>query len=306
MYDIIIIGAGAGGLTSAIYAKEANKSVLILEKMGAGGQMQNINEITNYPGYKKISGYELSENMRSQAVNLGAEIKREEVVSVDFSNKIKKIKTHKNEYESKNVIIATGAYAKPLDLSNEKEYLGKGLSYCATCDGNFFKNKTVAVVGGGNTSFDDCLYLYNLASKIYLIHRRDTFTANDKFKNKLDVLIQEDSNKIEILKSTVVTKLIGDKTLSGIEILNKKNNHASVLNIDGLFVAIGRRPDTEFLNKQLKLDEKGFIITNENMETNVQGVYAIGDVRNTPLRQIVTACSDGAIAVSTIIKNNVR
>ncbi len=304
MYDLIIIGAGAGGLTAAIYAKEANKSVLILEKMGAGGQIQNINEITNYPGFKKISGFELSENMRQQAVSLGAEIKREEVISVDFSKSIKKVKTHKNEYECKNLIIATGAYAKPLDLSNEREYLGKGLSYCATCDGNFFKNKTVAVVGGGNTSFDDCLYLYNLANKIYLIHRRDTFTANDKFKNKLDVLIQDDSNKIEILKNTIVTKLLGEEKLNGIEILNKENNETKTLNIDGIFVAIGRKPDTEFLVGQVLLDEKGFIITNENMETNVKGVYAIGDVRNTPLRQIVTACSDGAIAVSSIIKNS--
>ena len=171
MYDIIIIGAGPAGLTSAIYGAQANKSVLVIEKIGAGGQVANINNITNYPGFKSVNGFELSENMKEQAKEAGAEIKSEEVISVNLNGEIKEVFTHKNKYASKAVIIATGAYAKPLEVKNEKEFLGKGLSYCATCDGNFFKNKVVAVVGGGDSSMDDCIYLANLAKKIYLIHR---------------------------------------------------------------------------------------------------------------------------------------
>lgn len=302
MYDIIIIGAGVGGLTSAIYAKEANKSVLILEKVGAGGQLNNINKITNYPGFSQISGYELTENIKNQALNLGAELKREEVISVKLNEKIKKITTHKNIYEAKAVIIATGAYAKQLELNGEKQFLGRGLSYCATCDGNFFKEKTVAVIGGGNTSMDDCIYLNGIAKKIYLIHRREEFTATDKLLNQVKHLIGEENSKIEVLTNSVVVELKGEEKLEQIKVLNKKENTEKMLQVEGLFVAIGRKPDTEFLNGQVMLDESGFILTDENMATNIKGVFAVGDVRKTPLRQVVTACSDGAIATNSIIK----
>ncbi len=302
MYDIIIIGAGVGGLTSAIYAKEANKSVLILEKVGAGGQLNNINKITNYPGFSQISGYELTENIKNQALNLGVELKREEVISVKLNEKIKKITTHKNIYEAKAVIIATGAYAKQLELNGEKQFLGRGLSYCATCDGNFFKEKTVAVIGGGNTSMDDCIYLNGIAKKIYLIHRREEFTATDKLLNQVKHLIGEENSKIEVLTNSVVVELKGEEKLEQIKVLNKKENTEKMLQVEGLFVAIGRKPDTEFLNGQVMLDESGFILTDENMATNIKGVFAVGDVRKTPLRQVVTACSDGAIATNSIIK----
>lgn len=298
MYDIIIIGAGPAGLTAGIYGAQANKKVLILEKMGAGGQVANINEITNYPGFVSINGFELSEKMKEQAKHCGAEIKREEVIFVDFSKDIKLIKTHKEEYGARNVIIASGAYAKPLELDNEKEFLGKGLSYCATCDGNFFKNKTVVVVGGGNTSMDDCLYLSGVAKKVYLIHRRDEFRASEHLLNKVKALTTQN---VEIITNSVVTKILGNEMVTGIEIYNKKDNKTKELLIDGLFVAIGRKPDTEIFNNLVELNNGGFIKTDERMRTSIKGVYAIGDVRETPLRQIVTACGDGAIAVNSIL-----
>ena len=301
MYDIIIIGGGPAGLTAGIYAGEANKKVLILEKMWAGGQTANINNITNYPGFESVNGYELSEKMKTQAKNAGAEFKREEVVFCNLLGEEKIVKTHKSEYTAKCVIIATGAYAKSLDLKNEKEFLGKGLSYCATCDGNFFKDKVVAVVGGGNSSMDDCVYLSNLASKIYLIHRRDCFTASEKLLNKVKALELE-TNKIEKLTNTVVTELYGKEKLEKVKVLNKETNQEKYLDVDGLFVAIGRKPDTDIFAQQIELDANGFIKTNINMETNIPNVYAVGDVRVTPLRQIITACSDGAIAVNNFLK----
>ena len=304
MYDIIIIGAGPAGLTSAIYAKEANKSVLVLEKMGEGGQLNNIFNVTNYPGFWGIDGFELAQNMKNQAVKLGAEFKTEEVLNVNFSSNIKKVMTKNNTYESKYVIIATGAKARHLGLDSEEYFYGKGLSYCATCDGNFFKGKTVAVVGGGNSSIDDCLYLSNVAKKIYLIHRRDTFTATQGALEKVYALGEGDG-KIEILKNSEVVGLIGENKLSEIEILNNKTNATSKISVDGLFVAIGRVPETEIFKDKLKLSDGGFIETNKYMETSEKGVYAVGDVRNTVLRQIITACSDGALAISCIIKNNI-
>ncbi len=301
MYDIIIIGGGPAGLTAGIYAAEANKKVLILEKMWAGGQTANINNITNYPGFESVNGYELTEKMKNQAKNAGAEFKKEEVVFCNLLGETKIVKTHKAEYCAKCVIIACGAYAKPLDLKNEKEFLGRGVSYCATCDGSFFKDKTVAVVGGGNSSMDDCIYLSNLANKIYLIHRRDVFTASEKLLNKVKVL-EEEGEKIQKITNSVVTELVGNEKLEKIKVLNKSTNQENYINVDGLFVAIGRKPDTEIFLGQVELDEKGFIKTNENMETNIPNVYAVGDVRVTPLRQIVTACSDGAVAVNAFLK----
>ena len=298
MYDIIIIGGGPAGLTSAIYALEANKSVLILEKMVEGGQVSNLFNITNYPGFENIDGFELSKRMKNQAISLGAEFKREEVVSANLEEKT--ITTHKNTYITKNIIIASGAYAKPLDVENEKFYYGKGLSYCATCDGSFFKDKIVAVVGGGNSSIDDVLYLSNIASKIYLIHRREEFTANPKTLEKVKDLSK--SGRVEILTNSIVKKIIGNNKIEGIEIFDKKLNNKMLINVDGLFVAIGRKPDTEIFAQQLELDAGGFIITDALMRTNLKNVYAVGDVRNTPLRQIITACADGAVAVSTIVK----
>lgn len=303
-YDIIIIGGGPAGLTAGIYGAMANKKVLILEKSYAGGQVAEINNIKNYPGFEEINGYDLSIKMKNQAKNLGAIFKTEEVVSCKLQEEIKTVITHKNTYSAKAVIIATGAYAKSLDVKNEKQFLGKGLSYCATCDGNFFKDKVVTVVGGGNTSMADCLYLSNLAKKIYLVHRRDVFRAQESSLSKVKSLASGENAKIEILTNYVVTNLIGNEKLQEIEILNKLTNEKRVLQTDGIFIAIGRKPDTELFASQVTLTQDGFIQTNERMQTSLKNVYAVGDVRNTTLRQIVTACSDGAVAVMDFIRQN--
>lgn len=303
-YDIIIIGAGPAGLTAGIYGAMANKKVLLLEKSYAGGQVAEINNIKNYPGFEEINGYDLSIKMKNQAKNLGVVFKTEEVVSCSLTNDIKTVTTHKGTYSAKAVIIATGAYAKSLDVNNEKQFLGKGLSYCATCDGNFFKDKVVTVVGGGNTSMVDCLYLSNIAKKIYLVHRREVFRAQESTLNKVKALALGKDAKIEILTNYVVTDLIGDEKLQKIEILNKLTNEKRYLQTDGIFIAIGRKPDTELFATQVKLTNDGFIETNEKMQTNLKNVYAIGDVRDTTLRQIVTACSDGAVAVMDFVREN--
>lgn len=299
MYDIIIIGGGPGGLTAGIYAGQAGKKTLILEKVIAGGQTAQINDITNYPGFLSVNGFELSDIMKKQAINAGVDFKREEVVSAVLDTEIKVIKTHKSEYSAKNIIIATGAFARELEVDGEKKYLGRGLSYCATCDGNFFKGKRVAVVGGGNSSMDDCIYLSNIAEKVYLIHRRDEFRSSENMTNKVKTLANE--GKVEIIINSVVTKIAGNEFLESIDIYNKKDNTTKTLNIDGLFVAIGRKPDTEIFAGALELNDGGYIVTDERMRTSLKNVYAVGDVRNTPLKQIVTACGDGAIAVNTII-----
>ena len=302
MYDIIIIGGGPAGLTSAIYAKEANKSTLVLEKMGTGGQLNNIFTITNYPGFDGIEGFELATKMKNQALIKGAEFKNEQVIDVDFSSRIKKVFTSSGVYEAKNIIIATGAHARELGVEQEKEFYGKGISYCATCDGNFFKDKVVAVVGGGNSSIYDCLYLSNLVKKIYLIHRREEFKASAGGVSRVQTI--EKSGKIELKLNAVVSKLMGDDKLKEIELTNTKTGKKERLQVDGVFVAVGRIPDTDVFEGKLNLTKDGFIQTKENMETSVSGVYAVGDVREKVLRQVITACADGAVAVSSIVNKD--
>lgn len=297
MFDLIIIGGGPSGMTCAIYAHRAGRSVLILEKGMIGGQVALTTNIENYPSYKKINGADLALSMFDQVSNLQIETKFEEVISCDLKGDVKVIKTPKNTYEAKAVYIATGASSRLLNIDNEKKYIGKGISYCATCDGSLYKNKDVAVVGGGNASFEDCLYLCNVAHKVYLIHRRDEFRGDKITLDKLNKL--KDEGKIEFIQSSVVNSLIGDGTLSQIEVLNNKTEEKKQIDISALFVAIGRKPDTEIYDG-LKLNEKGYIIVNSKKETNISGVYAGGDVSTTQLRQIITACSDGAIASSSI------
>ena len=300
MYDTIIIGGGPCGMTAAIYLRRANKSVLMLEKFSVGGQMAITMGIENYPGEIKIDGDVLSSKMFDQCNALGVETKFEEVVSCDLEGQVKIVRTHKNTYEGKTVLICTGASARPLNLANEKSFLGKGLSYCATCDGNFYKNKDVAVVGGGNTSFADCLYLSGLANKVYLVHRREEFRGDALTLSKIQQL--KDNGKIEFVLNSVVDEICGNQTLDGIVVKNLVNGKKTKLDISGLFVAIGRKPDTEFLKDSVSLGDDGYIITDDTMQTNISGVYAGGDARNTPFRQIVTACGDGATASVGILK----
>ena len=301
MYDIIIVGGGPAGLTAAIYALRARRSVLLVEKMVIGGQVTQTDNIENYPGFESISGPELSMKMYEQAEKLGLKTVYSDVKSMSLEGDVKKIETFDGAFESKAVILAMGAVARSLDIDSEREFRGKGVSYCATCDGNFYKNKVVAVVGGGNSSVGEALYLSNLASKVYLIHRREEFRAEKVVMQKVNE-IAETTGKIEIITNTVVKDIEGNGKVESIILTNLAEKTEKEIPVDGVFVAIGRKPDTALLEGVVELDPSGYIITNEEMYTNVKGVFAAGDVRKKGLKQIVTACSDGAIAATEAVE----
>ena len=293
IYDILIIGGGPAGLTAGIYGRRAGKKVLIIERMMSGGQVALTSIVENYPGVETTDGISLATKMFEQATNLGVDFVYSYVLEYDLLGKTKIVRTHEGTFEGKTIILCLGASARQLNLENEKKFLGRGVSYCATCDGNFFKDKTVAVVGGGNTSLEDSLYLSNLAKKVYVIHRRDKFKGDEILVERLEC--KSERHNIEILLNSRVIKIDGADKLSAITVENCLTKEQKVLNVDGLFVAIGRKPDTELLTN-VELDENGYIITNDRMETNLEGVFSAGDVRKKQLRQIITACSDGAIA----------
>lgn len=293
MYDIIIIGAGPSGMSAALYALRANKKVLLLEKECFGGQIINASNIENYPALPNVSGYDFATNLYNQIKSLGVILKYEEVLEVTDK---KEVITRKDTYKGKNIIIATGLKKRKLNLENEDKLLGSGISYCATCDGNFYKNKNVAVVGGGNTALEDALYLSNIASKVYLIHRRDNFRGEKKLISEV-----KEKNNIELILNSNITKIIGEDNLNSIEITDNRNN-ISKLEIDGLFIAIGNIPDNNRFKNIIDLDENGYIIANANLKTKADNIYVAGDTRVKTLRQLVTATSDGAIAVTEITK----
>ncbi len=292
MYDCIIIGAGPAGMTSAIYLLRANKKILLLESSSYGGQIINASNIENYPGYESISGFELATNMYNQVKKLGGEIKYETVIRV---NEDKTVVTNKDTYQATSVIIATGAQNRKLNLPNEKEFIGKGVSYCATCDGNFFKNKIVAVNGGGNTALEDALYLSELAKEVYLIHRRDEFRGDNKY---LDEIKAKDNIKL-ILNSNIIS-INGNERLESITIKNNSEEETTI-EINGLFIAIGQEPKNEIFNNVVDL-ENGYIKTIDDVHTKTKGIYVAGDTRTKELRQLTTAVSDGSIAASIAIK----
>ena len=302
MYDVIIIGAGPAGLTSAIYARRANKKVLVLEAKSYGGAIINTLSIENYPGLMHVSGFDLATNLYNQAKELGTEIIFEKVVDIQEVDNVKEVVTSKNNYKAMAIIIATGSENRKLGLFNEDELVGKGISYCATCDGAFYKGKIVAVVGGGNTALEDALYLSNLASKVYLIHRRDELRGDDSTVN----LLKEKDN-VEFIFNSTVTKLNSTDKLNSIEITNNDGN-TRILNIYGLFVAIGRVPENQNFGKLINLDTSGYIIAKEDCHTNIPGIFTAGDNRVKEVRQLVTATSDGAIAATEAIKylNNIK
>ena len=295
MYDTIIIGAGPAGLTSAIYLKRASKKVLVLEALNYGGQIINTLDIENYPVEEHISGFDFATKIYNQAKNLGAEIKFEKAEEI-MDGETKKVKTDKATYEGKTIIIATGSENRKLGIAKEEDLVGCGISYCATCDGAFYKDKTVAVVGGGNTALEDALYLTDIAKKVYLIHRRDSFRAEEATVN----LLKEKDN-LEFVYNSNVTKLIGDDSLEKIEITNNDGSSKEI-EVNGLFVAVGRIPETENFAKLINVDKGGFIIAGEDCHTNVDGIYVAGDTRVKNVRQLVTATSDGAIAATEAIK----
>ena len=301
MYDIIIIGAGPAGLTAAIYGRRANKKVLVLEALTYGGQIVNTTVIDNYPALPHVTGFDFATNLYNQATELGAEIKFEKVINI-IVDKEKKVITDSNEYASRAIIIATGADRRKLGLVNEDKFTGSGISYCATCDGNFFKDKEVAVNGGGNTALTDALYLSDIASKVYLIHRRDEFRGSESLVNEV-----KKRNNIELVLNSKVTKLNGDNHLTSIEITNNDGSTRELL-IICLFVAIGQVPVTENFVKLIDVDNNGYAIAGEDMKTKVAGLYVAGDVRKKSLRQLATAISDGAIAATEAIhdiQNNI-
>lgn len=292
MYDLIIVGAGPAGLTAALYALRANKTVLILESKSYGGQIVNASKIENYPGIPNISGFDYATTLYDQVKKLGAKIKYETVIQID---KNKTIITNKESYRSKAIILATGRENRKLGLQDETNYIGKGVSYCATCDGNFYKNKIVAVVGGGNTALTDAIYLSDIASKVYLIHRKDTFRGENKYLNEL----KEKDNVSFILNSNVV-KLNGKDLLENVEIKDN-NNTKKTIEINGLFIAVGQEPKNELFKDIIEIDESGYIKSSDGVHTNIEGIYVAGDIRAKELRQLVTATSDGAIAATTAI-----
>lgn len=294
MYDIAIIGSGPAGMTAGINAKRAGLKAIIFERAFSGGQMVYAHSLENFPGFLSISGIDLGMNMKAQLD--GVDFKSTGVLSVDFSQDIKILKTKDEEIWAKTVIIATGAVNKHLGLSKETKFLGKGISYCATCDGAFYKDKQVVVVGGGNTALEDCLYLANFCKSVALVHRREEFRGD---KITLDKVKQND--KIKIYTNKVVTDIFGEDAIESIEITDTISGSTQNLEASGVFIAIGYKPNTGFLNGVVTLNENGEILTDSNLTTNIAGVFAVGDVRQKKLKQVITACSDGATAVDQIV-----
>lgn len=293
MYDIIIIGAGPAGLTAALYALRANKNILVLEARSYGGQIINANRIQNYPALPNISGFDFATSLYNQVKDLGLQIKFETVIRIEEN---KMVKTKNEEYKAKAIIIATGVEKRKLKLDKEEQFIGKGISYCATCDGNFYKGKKVAVVGDGNTALEDALYLSELASKVYLIHRRNEFRGQEKSVEEL-----KNKDNVEFILNANVTKLNGDNHLESIDI-EKKDNIVININIDGLFIAVGQEPKNEIFANIIELDSTGYIKSEDGVHTNKEGIYVAGDARVKTLRQLTTAVGDGAVAATTAIK----
>ena len=294
-YDVIVIGAGPAGMSAAIYLKRAGKNVLILEAKSYGGQIVNTLDIENYPGLFHVTGFDFASKLYNQAKELGAIFKFEKVTEIKCG-KNKTVITTKNEYKCDAIIIATGSINRKLGIEKEDELVGKGVSYCATCDGAFYKGKTVAVVGGGNTALEDALYLSDIANKVYLIHRRNELRAEEK-----TVTLLKEKNNVDFILNSNIIKLNANNNLDSIDI---KNNNGIIQNIkvDGLFIAIGRIPENEIFKNIIKLNELGYIKSNENCHTNRKGIFVAGDNREKKVRQLVTATSDGAIAAMEAIK----
>ncbi len=290
-YDIVIVGAGTAGLSAAIYAVRAGKSVIVLEATTHGGQIVNTPEVENYPGIQKISGFEFANNLYKQAKSLGAEVIYEKVIGIEVNGEEKIVHTTKEDYQAKAVILATGAKNRPLGLEHEKEWIGAGISYCAICDGMFYRGKDVAVAGGGNTALEDAIFLTNYCRKVYIIHRRDAFRGEEKLLQTL-----KEKPNVEFVLNANITRLIGEDGVDGVEVEDKNTHEKRVLDVMGLFVAIGQMPEnSEFINV-VDLDKGGYIEAKEDCKTKTKGIFTAGDCRTKKVRQLATAASDGAIA----------
>lgn len=293
LYDMIVIGGGPAGYTAALYAARAGLSTLVIEKMAPGGQMAVTETIDNYPGFEEgVDGFTLGMKMQSGAERFGAKTEYADVTRTHLSEMPKRIETTTGEFLAKTVVIATGASPRPLGVEREEHFVGQGLHYCAHCDGRFYKDKVVMVVGGGNSAAEDALYLSRLAKKVYLVHRRDTLRAEKIYHEPL-----MRAENVEFLWNSAVTELHGEGALKSVRVKHLPDGSETVCDLDGLFVSIGRKPSTALFSEELACDEGGYILADETTKTNLPGVYAVGDVRQKPLRQVVTAVADGAVAV---------
>lgn len=295
MYDIIIIGAGPAGMTAALYAIEARKKVLILDKDCAGGQILKAKSIKNYPGFTSISGIEYSEKLLNQLVNLDAEIKYEEVNKISVDGDIKYVTTNISSYSSRTIIIATGSENRKLDIPGEKELIGKGVSYCPMCDGMFYKDKTVAIIGGGNSCADGAVYLSGICKKVYVIYRKKEFRST-----VLGIQELKENKKIELILNANIKKILGENSVE--KIIVEIDHEEKEIKLDGLFIEIGKIPISSLCKDIIDLDDKGYIISNEKCTTSVDGIFVAGDIRQKEYRQLTTAVSDGTIAALNACK----
>ena len=294
MYDIVIVGAGPAGLTAAIYALREEKKVVILEKETIGGKITSSSKIENYPGFKSISGMDFANNLYEQVIDLGGEINIEEVLSIE-NGKVKKVITDENTYETKSIIIASGSKYKTLNLDNEEELIGNGISFCTVCDGSFYKNKDVCVVGGANSALNSALYLSKICNKVYLVVRGPKLKGDKKVIDNVLSL-----SNVEVLYNTTVNKYILDNDeLVGVEV--KSNECEKKLDVEGVFLAIGQSPEIDYLNNLVKVDENNYVVASENCMTNIDGIFVAGDVRKKKVRQLTTAVSDGTNAAINAI-----
>ena len=293
VFDMIIIGGGPAGYTAALYAARAGFDALVLERLSAGGQMALTHQIDNYPGFEDgIDGFSLADKMKKQAERFGAKSKTAEVVRLDLTAEPKLIITASGTFLSRTVVLATGANPKELGVEKESELVGRGVAYCAACDGMFYRGKTVIVVGGGNTAAADALLLSRIAEKVILVHRRDTLRATKIYHEPL-----MQAQNVEFRWNSTVKELLHEEKIIGVRLSDVNTGEESTIACDGVFVSVGRRPATEFLGGQVNLDGNGYVVAGEDTKTNIPGVYAVGDMRTKELRQIVTAVADGAVAV---------
>ena len=303
MYDIVIIGAGPAGLSAAIYGQRAGKETLLIDAKGFGGQIINTPDVENYPGIKKVSGLELATNLYEQATELGAEIVYEKAVGIEDAGQHKKVKTESAVYETKSVIISTGAKNRPMGLEQEEKYTGAGVSYCATCDGAFFRGRDVAVIGGGNTALEDAEVLSGIADKVYLVHRRDQFRGEEANVKRL-----REKENVEFILDSVPVELVGDTMISGLKVKNVKTEDTITLLVQGVFVAIGQMPDNQDFADVARLDDKGYVTAGEDCLTGTPGIFTAGDCRTKKVRQLATAAADGAVAALAAVEyiNNIN
>lgn len=295
MYDIIIIGSGPAGLSAAIYAQRACLDTIVIEKNGiSGGQVLNTWEVDNYPGFPGVTGFELSRQFREHANKLGARVVQDEVVQVELSGNVKKVVCEEETYEARCVILASGAHHRTLEVPGEEELRGAGVSYCATCDGAFFRGRTVAVVGGGDAALEDAIFLARMCEKVYIVHRRDKLRGAKRLQERLQPL-----ENIEFVWNSETAAIEGNGQVEALRLRQTKTGEEKRLDVDGVFIAVGIAPESELYAGQLELDEQGYIRADESGQTSVPGVFAAGDVRTKALRQILTAASDGANCVAS-------